>query len=526
MKSEILNQAAYPPFEEQSALDEYIAFISKEISWDSISIISDEGSSNILIVTVNDDVVVSSLRINLPPADFINTVKKLSKDKKVKLVYLQGDNISESDLSSLDAIQKIAFRAKEQSAIVELPIIEEFITRIDEGSKKKGRGESFGRETRQAVNLASHGRCMFTGCGENLRIDDLTGDGGNYSYLAHNVASSENGERGIPVLSGILSNDPKNILLLCDKHHRLIDRVAACNYPAEKLSVIREQFISDAEELLDGLKFQPIPVYSVLWPVNTHVVSPPNKKEIANCLSTLELRMQGSLNKVLNSDGATRSVPELQKIIMPSSIKIAAEKIIQQTNDSGHSAALFAFGPMPSLVGLGAILGNKSQYIPMLRYRDGATWMWPKQLPGGEFYIVEGLDSIKPSEDIIICIALTAFPEVMKKKASELSDELDSSIIIYSPKYNAFGNGAIPHPIDGMKFSARLQYDFHTFKSQYGVKRMHVLICASNAAAVFIGQAFDLHHPEMIVYDFRGESMEAVISIANDSSETSINSII
>jgi hypothetical protein len=137
MKSEILNQAAYPPFEEQSALDEYIAFISKEISWDSISIISDEGSSNILIVTVNDDVVVSSLRINLPPADFINTVKKLSKDKKVKLVYLQGDNISESDLSSLDAIQKIAFRAKEQSAIVELPIIEEFITRIDEGSKKK-----------------------------------------------------------------------------------------------------------------------------------------------------------------------------------------------------------------------------------------------------------------------------------------------------------------------------------------------------------------------------------------------------
>ncbi|WP_431635590.1 SAVED domain-containing protein, partial [Enterobacter ludwigii] len=61
---------------------------------------------------------------------------------------------------------------------------------------------------------------------------------------------------------------------------------------------------------------------------------------------------------------------------------------------------------------------------------------------------------------------------------------------------------------------------------QYGVKRMHVLICASNAAAVFIGQAFDLHHPEMIVYDFRGESMEAVISIANDSSETSINSII
>ena len=37
----------------------------------------------------------------------------------------------------------------------------------------------------------SHGRCMFTGCGDRLDIEQLTGMKGNIGYLAHNVASSE-----------------------------------------------------------------------------------------------------------------------------------------------------------------------------------------------------------------------------------------------------------------------------------------------------------------------------------------------
>ena len=41
----------------------------------------------------------------------------------------------------------------------------------------------------------SHGRCMFTGCGDRLDIEQLTGMKGNIGYLAHNVASSERGER-------------------------------------------------------------------------------------------------------------------------------------------------------------------------------------------------------------------------------------------------------------------------------------------------------------------------------------------
>ncbi|MCE9853768.1 SAVED domain-containing protein, partial [Shewanella chilikensis] len=50
---------------------------------------------------------------------------------------------------------------------------------------------------------------------------------------------------------------------------------------------------------------------------------------------------------------------------------------------------------------------------------------------------------------------------------------------------------------------------------QFAVKRVHLLICASNAACVFVGQAFDLYQPALLVYDFDGDEMRAKLSITH-----------
>lgn len=522
-KSDLLNQSNYPPLEEAESIDEFLSFIESEIVWDCVAVISDEGSSNIIITTVDNGVVNSCFRLNLSPAGFVGCIKRVASNKKLILSYLQGANLSINDLLTLGSIQDIYARTMEQSCEIGFPELTKFIESAETGCRDKGRGNDFTLETKRKVNMASHSRCMFTGCGEHLYIDELTGQDGNYSYLAHNVASSENGERGIPVLSNLLSNEPSNVLLLCDKHHRLIDRVAACDYTAEILSGMRSKFIRDADELLDGLKYQSIPVYSILWPINTNVASPPNKKEISASLATLNYKMSGVINCIYDSNDFTQEMPDLHKHIMPANIKNAADKIIQQTRDSGHRAALFAFGPSPALVALGALLGNKSQYTPMLRYRDGACWKWPSFTASGVFYDCEGFEGLDHSEDVVICIAFTALPKVMRETANKLSEELNAKVIIYKPKNDEFDNGAIPHPTDGVLFSSRLHYDFHTLKSHHGVKRMHLLICASNAASVFVGQAFDLHHPEMIVYDFKEGTMQPILLLTNDSSRTNVS---
>lgn len=58
-----------------------------------------------------------------------------------------------------------------------------------------------------------------------LRLEKLieTGDlSKNNAYLAHIIAADPGGERGDPVLSHQLSNDPENLMLMCDPHHREI----------------------------------------------------------------------------------------------------------------------------------------------------------------------------------------------------------------------------------------------------------------------------------------------------------------
>ncbi|MEI8096266.1 MAG: HNH endonuclease [Spirochaetales bacterium] len=78
--------------------------------------------------------------------------------------------------------------------------------------------------TVKALWAQASGRCEFPGCNAILYRDGLTQFRGNSSYVAHIVADKPGGPRGDPELSPKLSTDLSNLMLLCDTHHRLIDR--------------------------------------------------------------------------------------------------------------------------------------------------------------------------------------------------------------------------------------------------------------------------------------------------------------
>ena len=60
-----------------------------------------------------------------------------------------------------------------------------------------------------------------------------------------------------------------------------------------------------------------------------------------------------------------------------------------------------------------------------------------------------------------------------------------------------------------------------------GVRRVHVLPCASNAACVFFGQAFDSYHPELVIHDFvpEGGRMVPRMRVANVNNEAKITAV-
>ncbi|WP_342804971.1 SAVED domain-containing protein [Alteromonas sp. M12] len=506
-KTLIFHQACFYPLESVSKLTEFLHSFNVDGSEMHVGLLTDEHVMNQVYVMYSDK-IKASFRLNLPDDEMVKALNLIATKGDIELRHLQGRSLTRANLSSIDALFSVWDACNSQSSNISVADLIDYITRSTANRFNKGRGNDFTTPTVNQVKRDSHGYCMFEGCGEKLDIDSLTGESGNYSYLAHNVASSESGPRGIIYLSEQLSDTPSNVLLLCDKHHRLIDRVACANYPATRLTQMRSEFQINTEKLLEGLSYHPIPVFSVLWPVGGHVVSPPEMKDIAGCLSRLKARIKGTLNNLSGNERRYISKPERFVEDMDEIVSDEAKDIINQSKDFGYRAALFAFGPMPALVGLGASLGNKSEITPMLRYRDGNNWLWPQSAKIEKPYEINGLSDMVQSTDVTLTVALTNFPDAMKVAADNLAHP-EISIIA-----KQMGNAAIPHPENGQELKAELHSLLQTLRDKYKVERVHLLICASNAACVFVGQAFDLYQPEMVVYDFNGKEMMPVIVIS------------
>ena len=519
------NQAASSPLDSVDTFHQYLDTLRNLVEWNTVGILTDEGNRNTIILLMLRDELTATMRLCLEPNLINSCINTLSGESEtVAYRCIQGHVITLDDLTHLHSIASIWANAEAQSTELKLDDLESLFIRF-EGERKKGRGPKFTKDTTETVWRDSFGRCMFTGCGEKLDYDKISGTSGNYAYLAHNVASSEKGTRGITALSEKLSNDPNNVLLLCDKHHRLIDKVATSDYPASTLSAMRKEFGLIANSLLDGLKYHPIPVYAVLWPVNSQTVSPPSYLQVAHSLSRIKRRMHQQINVLSNNEEFLVESPDILWSCMPRIIQNAADKIIQQTKEFGYNAALFGFGPTSALIGLGAKIGNKNSIIPMLRFRENGSWSWPKMDPVGEFYEIDGFDKLENGTEFIINIALTAEPESLIEASKSVCEKKGAQIITIRAKEQFMGNGAIPHPDDGKSFTAVLQSIFHDLKSKYGAQTIHLFPCASNAASVFIGQAYDVHHPKVIVYDFDNGTMVPRIYLENENHKCLVQAI-
>lgn len=78
------------------------------------------------------------------------------------------------------------------------------------------------------------GNCHY--CNTPLIGDIVSGaEGLNTAYIAHIVAASPDGPRGDPVRSYALADNVDNLMLMCDPHHRLIDREDVTGHPEARL---------------------------------------------------------------------------------------------------------------------------------------------------------------------------------------------------------------------------------------------------------------------------------------------------
>lgn len=509
-------QTRQPPIESLDRVRDHAYATRKLVSWDRLGILIDEGPTTVVTLLLAQDEVVSAVRFALSVADSVEAIREYRKlGASAELRCWQGCRLTSSQLRNLQELTNVWCASASQRSECTEKQLKTFFARLEEGSLRKGREASVSAAVRYQVLLDAHGRCMFEGCGADLTLDPTTGKRGNFATLAHNIAASERGPRGVLFLSDQLAADPDNILLLCETHHRLVDTVAKVDYPAAKLSEMRRRFCANANSLLDGLVLAPLPAYCVLWPVHGQTTSSPSSQEITQSMKLVGARLDGHLqlleaNEMLGRDEGLKQFWSE----MSSSIARAAERLLMQARGKDYRAALFAMGTMPALIALGAKLGNKCQITPMLLNREKGAWFWPDDEPRGEFWSIQGVDQLLEREkEVCLLLGLTALPAAMQVTAKSLG----MPTVLICAKVEYMGNGALGHPEDGNAFRQRSQVMLHEFRNTYGVERIHVLPCASNAACVFFGQAFDNYHPELVIYDFDagGGGMQAKMIIRN-----------
>ncbi|WP_265089518.1 SAVED domain-containing protein [Psychrobacter piscatorii] len=127
--------------------------------------------------------------------------------------------------------------------------------------------------------------------------------------------------------------------------------------------------------------------------------------------------------------------------------------------------------------------------------------------------------------EIIISVKLTAPAAMIDATIEHINQQAQDKLAvinIYPSESYGYGNGAIAHPLESEKLANELKKIFTDLKEVHCIEKVHLLVCASNAACVYIGQAVDRFQPEFIVYDYATKMMEPKLRIYNDGNTTVI----
>lgn len=235
-------------------------------------------------------------------------------------------------------------------------------------------------EVRHRLWIAAAGRCEFKGCGKPVGVDFLTGRKANVGELAHIVSDSPEGPRGDPTRSKELAKDEANLMLACFDCHKRIDVLRNVeDYPEAKLLRWKREHEARVSSIYNaevGTISQPVIMALPIGPHAPHIVSE---------------YVQAAILK--NSDYTVH--PRHEHIVLsrpdldirdddPDYWRTASRALTQwyervlEPQFSGHHPvehiSIVAFAPIPMLMKLGALLGDKRPADVM--DLPSNKWLW------------------------------------------------------------------------------------------------------------------------------------------------------
>lgn len=221
------------------------------------------------------------------------------------------------------------------------------------------------------------GRCEYDGCNEPLWLDSATQVEFNVAYIAHIVADKPNGPRGDKDLSGALAGDLSNLMLLCDKHHRLIDKEQVREHPVERLTAMKRKHEVRIELL--GSLAEEKQSHVVLYGANIGSHASPvslNRAAFAMLPERYPAESQALEIGLLNSAITDRTSEYWRVEYLNIEAKVVQQLRPRLALGGIRHLSVFALAPQPLLIALGHLLSDIPATDVYQLHREPPDWRW------------------------------------------------------------------------------------------------------------------------------------------------------
>ena len=353
--------------------------------------------------------------------------------------------------------------------------------------------------------VKSGGRCQYRNCNQILFEDRLTYKDLNTSYFAHIYGFAPGSERYDAVKSPLLEKDFSNLMLLCDACHRKIDREEKDLHPAELLIKMKKEH-EDRIEYMTGITDN-VRTNVVLYNAKIGGFNPPMETTAIRQLLAIKNLYPHKESIILGPD---RSAIEDGNAIYwdfesQSLEKLFSQRMVNRMTSGEEHFSVFAFAPMPLLVKLGTLLGNKHRTTTYQYHRDPQGWAWGDTTDFDDFKLIEPEDKAGIP---VLNISLSANVDEARIKAMFTDVEISIwKLTIDNPRLDFLKAEQILS-----KFRAVAQQTFARIKDVHGHDvEVHIFPAMPVSAAVELGRVWmpkvDL---PMVLYDGREKFMRAI----------------
>ena len=369
-------------------------------------------------------------------------------------------------------------------------------------AKDTNRGPAPTAKTVATLVARAGGRCQFENCNKNVFLDRVTLTDTNNSNIAHIIASSPDGPRGSEAESFALSNKIENLMLMCLDHHHFIDaKENEAIYTVERLRAMKAKQEERVQKLMDNLNADVTTMLHLTSPIKGRQNDSFSAREAAKAfLPRMRAESEYAIPIGVPGSGDYKSAEYWQRAEYWLDNNYQYNVGAKLSNHPNTHFSVFPIAPIPLIMKLGFLMGDKVRANVHQKSKHPDTWKWQTTELTNAFEIEER--TFESGDGVAIVLSVTAEIEM------EAVRNTNAFRKVYILRADRQGDESIKSEKDLSGFWHKYKELCENLKAEETVS---VFPAVPVSAAFEMGRRYMVGvYPKMVIYDRDGEFFETL----------------